>query len=230
MRSPRGPSRATRPRSVCSPNPPARRGCSRWRRSWRNRRRHSRTSMAMASGICAGSPRPPSCHFADTRPWRPRMSSTRRATHRSASLLFETPAGILEVALRDRALWLDVPAVALTEAAVPASALSALGLHARQVRWFGYSDYEFVVVVEDVEQVEQLRPNMRRVRELLVPRTIVTAAGGRDVDITSRVFVPAVGLDEDAATGSTHAVLGPLWASRLGRTNLQAVQAPARRG
>jgi predicted PhzF superfamily epimerase YddE/YHI9 len=49
-------------------------------------------------------------------------------------------------------------------------------------------------------------------------------------DFTSRVFVPAIGLDEDQVTGSAHAVLGPLWAARHGRDNLTAVQASAQRG
>ncbi len=37
-------------------------------------------------------------------------------------------------------------------------------------------------------------------------------------------------MNEDAVTGSAHATLGPLWARRLGRTHLSAVQASRRRG
>jgi predicted PhzF superfamily epimerase YddE/YHI9 len=57
----------------------------------------------------------------------------------------------------------------------------------------------------------------------------VTAAGGDGADFTSRNFAP-LGLDEDQATGSAHAVLGPLWAGRLGRRRLSALQASPRRG
>jgi PhzF family phenazine biosynthesis protein len=146
------------------------------------------------------------------------------------ALSFQTSAGVIEVDRHEGRLWLDLPAVALTEAPVPASALGALGLQPEQVCWFGYSDYEYVLILDQIERLERLRPDLTRVRELPVPRTIVTAAGGHDADLTSRVFVPAVGLDEDAATGSAHAVLGPLWAGRLGRDDLRAAQASARGG
>jgi predicted PhzF superfamily epimerase YddE/YHI9 len=63
-----------------------------------------------------------------------------------------------------------------------------------------------------------------------VTRVIVTAPGGEGADFTSRVFVPKVGLDEDQVTGSAHAVLGPMWAARQGRTQLTAIQASRRRG
>jgi PhzF family phenazine biosynthesis protein len=150
-----------------------------------------------------------------------------------AAVAFATPGGTLEVRRRDGRLWLELPAVALTEAAVPAAALTALNVDAEHVLWFGRSSYEFVLVLDLPDRVEQLRPDFARVRALPVPRTIVTAAGGTDgdhVDFTSRVFVPAVGLDEDAVTGSAHAVLAPLWARRLGRDEFCAVQASTRRG
>ena len=51
-------------------------------------------------------------------------------------------------------------------------------------------------------------------------RVIVTAPGGEGAGFTSRVFV----------TGSAHAVLGPMWAARLGSTRLTASQASRRRG
>lgn len=74
-----------------------------------------------------------------------------------------------------------------------------------------------------------MRPDIPQILRLPVGRLIVTAPGGADADFTSRVFVPAHGLDEDHVTGSAHAVLGPLWATRLGRARLEAVQASARR-
>jgi predicted PhzF superfamily epimerase YddE/YHI9 len=46
--------------------------------------------------------------------------------------------------------------------------------------------------------------------------------------VVSRVFVPGGGVDEDAATGSAHAALTPLWAEKLGRVRFAAHQASAR--
>ncbi len=60
---------------------------------------------------------------------------------------------------------------------------------------------------------------------------LLTARGGPNgADLTSRCFFPAVGIDEDPATGSAHCLLGPWWAARLGRDVLRARQASERGG
>ena len=59
---------------------------------------------------------------------------------------------------------------------------------------------------------------------------IVTAPGDGDVDVVSRVFVSAWGIDEDPVTGSAHAALVPFWAERLGRDALTFFQASRRGG
>jgi len=141
---------------------------------------------------------------------------------------FHTQSGVLTVWRRDRRVWLDLPAVHLAEASVPNEVLNALGLE--DAAWFGYSDYEYVVQVDSPKQVEDARPDFSRILSFPVTRIAVTAPGGAGADFTSRVFVPAIGLNEDQVTGSAHAVLGPLWAARLGRNDLTAVQSSARRG
>ena len=64
------------------------------------------------------------------------------------------------------------------------------------------------------------------------PALIVTAAAEpeRDYDFVSRVFAPKVGIPEDPVTGSSHTVLGPHWAARLGRSSLVGLQASHRPG
>ncbi|MFM6832187.1 MAG: PhzF family phenazine biosynthesis protein, partial [Novosphingobium sp.] len=54
------------------------------------------------------------------------------------------------------------------------------------------------------------------------------AGHGSGADVVSRVFVPGGGIDEDAATGSAHAALTPIWAAKLGRNAFSAHQASAR--
>jgi len=46
----------------------------------------------------------------------------------------------------------------------------------------------------------------------------------------SRLFAPKVGIPEDPVTGSSHTVLGPFWADRLGRSPLVGLQASSRSG
>ena len=114
------------------------------------------------------------------------------------------------------------------ETAVPGAVLEALNLGG--VIWFGGNKNEYVVVLGTPGQVEAVRPDLERIRRLPVSRVLVTAPGGDGADFTSRNFAPVLGLDEDQATGSAHAVLGPLWAGRLGRRRLSALQASLRRG
>jgi predicted PhzF superfamily epimerase YddE/YHI9 len=58
----------------------------------------------------------------------------------------------------------------------------------------------------------------------------VTAPGRDGVDFVSRLFAPAQGIPEDPVTGSTHCMLIPYWAERLGKTILSARQVSARGG
>ena len=58
----------------------------------------------------------------------------------------------------------------------------------------------------------------------------MTAAGEGATDFVSRFFAPASGVAEDPVTGSSHTVLAPYWARRLGKTSFTAYQASARGG
>ena len=58
---------------------------------------------------------------------------------------------------------------------------------------------------------------------------MATAPGDEaGVHCASRVFAPAVGIDEDPVTGGAHCALGPFWAERLGRSTLRAIQVSER--
>jgi PhzF family phenazine biosynthesis protein len=144
------------------------------------------------------------------------------------AMQFATPAGYLAVRERDGLIWLTLPSTPLVPVEPPPGALEALGVDS--VAWFGCSDFEYVAVLDSPARVEAAQPDPSQLRQLPVPRTILTAAGGAATDITSRVFIPALGVDEDQVTGSAHAVLGALWAKRLGRDRLTARQASPRGG
>jgi PhzF family phenazine biosynthesis protein len=149
---------------------------------------------------------------------------------RTEPLSFRIPVGTLPVRAEGSRIWLDLTSVPVTAAEPVPEVLAALGADPDVVEGFGGNDSDFVVLLDSPAAVERLSPDAARVRALPVNRVIVTAAGGDGADFTSRVFTPALGVDEDAVTGSAHAVLGPWWAARLGRTRFDAVQASSRRG
>lgn len=143
-------------------------------------------------------------------------------------IVFQTVSGPLRAWRQEGLVWIEFAPVTVQETAVPGAVLEALNLGG--VMWFGGNKDEYVVVLGTPGQVEAVRPDLERIRRLPVSRVLVTAPGGDGADFTSRNFAPVLGLDEDQATGSAHAVLGPLWAGRLGRGRLSAVQASRRRG
>ena len=59
---------------------------------------------------------------------------------------------------------------------------------------------------------------------------IVTAAGDKPYDFTSRFFAPGLGINEDPVTGAAHTVLCPFWSIMLNKTKMFACQASKRSG
>lgn len=59
---------------------------------------------------------------------------------------------------------------------------------------------------------------------------LLISAPGEQHDFVSRYFAPAIAIDEDPVTGSTHCILTPYWAQRLDKSRLSAFQCSARGG
>lgn len=143
-------------------------------------------------------------------------------------------AGILEVR-RAEVMGGDGYEVALP--AIPTDpfdypqAVAALGIRPLETR--RNPDHYNLFRFESASQVLALAPDMRALAALGGDSFTCTAPGAGHVsgaDIVSRVFVPGAGVDEDAVTGSSHAVLTPYWAEQLGRDDFTAYQASARGG
>jgi predicted PhzF superfamily epimerase YddE/YHI9 len=68
--------------------------------------------------------------------------------------------------------------------------------------------------------------------ELVPARGVMVTARSADpqYDFVSRFFAPAVGVQEDAVTGSAHCCLAPYWAEKLGKTEMVGYQASPRGG
>jgi PhzF family phenazine biosynthesis protein len=111
---------------------------------------------------------------------------------------------------------------------VPADLLNGLSIEPNEVllseqAYFAVFDNEQAVldVVQDKEYLKKLAPF----------DVVVTAASNTDpYDFVSRYFWPANGGDEDPVTGSIHAGLAPYWATKLGKTQLTALQSSSRGG
>lgn len=135
-------------------------------------------------------------------------------------------AGMLEVRRAAGGFAVALPSIPTAPGAFP-EAVAALGAAPLEV-WQHPDGYNLFLCADEA-QVRALRADFRALAALGDDSFIVTAPGS-ETDIVSRVFVPGAGVDEDAVTGSAHAVLAPFWAARLGRDTFTAWQASARGG
>jgi PhzF family phenazine biosynthesis protein len=148
-----------------------------------------------------------------------------------AAARFETRSGELTARAEGARIVLDFPATPAAPAEQPAGLLEALGIDAARVQRTGRDSAYVVLQVDSADLVASLQPQYTALLDIDLRAVIVTARGGANgVDITSRVFGPAVGIDEDPVTGSAHCLLAPWWADELGTTVLRAHQASPRGG
>ncbi|MEQ9814947.1 MAG: PhzF family phenazine biosynthesis protein [Azospirillaceae bacterium] len=138
-------------------------------------------------------------------------------------------SGLLTVSREGERYTLDFPAIASHEVAVPKGLPGALGADVAEARLA--DNHMLIAVLASARAVRDLAPDIRALVAFSDHSVAVTAPADRpEYDIVSRMFGPAVGIDEDPVTGALHCVLVPLWAERLGRDTIAAYQASARGG
>jgi PhzF family phenazine biosynthesis protein len=150
----------------------------------------------------------------------------------SAPIRFATRSGVLAVSRHlDGSLVMDFPSWPPAQIDAPTGLAEALGA---PVQWTGKTENDFflLALLANEAAVRELTPDITKLACLDAPAFIVTAAAEveKAYDFVSRLFAPTVGVAEDPVTGSSHTVLAPYWASRLGKTSLTGFQASARSG
>lgn len=141
---------------------------------------------------------------------------------------FYTRGGVLNATRKpDGWIELDFPSMPPRAIVHPPALVRALGVRPVYV---GQSRFDYLVEVDDAEQVRRLTPDLALLKALPVRGVIVTAAAPERYDFVSRFFAPQSGIDEDPVTGSAHCCLGPYWQERLDRSSFHAYQASARGG
>jgi PhzF family phenazine biosynthesis protein len=146
---------------------------------------------------------------------------------------FDTLSGRLRAQLDPDGITLNFPAMTAYPSEVPAEVAAAIGV---RIVAYGESKTKLLVELESEAAVRGLAPDMGAIVRLPKEGVIVTAradaaaAGKKAADFVSRFFAPKLGVAEDPVTGSSHCVLGPWWAEKLGKTDFYARQVSARGG
>jgi PhzF family phenazine biosynthesis protein len=142
---------------------------------------------------------------------------------------FYTLSGLLTAHMQEGWIELNFPAVPETRTDPDPALLSALGIDAPL--YVGRNKFDYLIEVASAAQVRGLAPDYAQLRGLGGRGVMVTARDENgDYDFVSRFFAPAAGIDEDPVTGSAHCGLGPYWAAKLDKRELNAFQASPRGG
>ncbi len=141
---------------------------------------------------------------------------------------FHTRSGLLTAVRRGDWIDLDFPATPEEETAAPPGLAEALGAAPRYV---GRSRFDYLVELDSEDSVRALRPDFGRLCAIAARGVIATSRSATpDFDFVSRFFAPAVGINEDPVTGSSHCCLAPFWSRRLKKDRFLALQVSARGG
>jgi PhzF family phenazine biosynthesis protein len=146
----------------------------------------------------------------------------------SAPAHFHTRSGMLTAERRGEWIELDFPSLPEQATAPPAELVTALGVTPKYV---GKSRFDYLVEVESQATLQGVRPDFAMLGRVEGRGVIVTSpSASPEYDFVSRYFAPSFGIDEDPVTGSSHCVLAPFWARRLGRQEMTGYQASSRGG
>lgn len=102
-----------------------------------------------------------------------------------------------------------------------------LGLAPKEI--YQHKNERCIAVFNTEQEVKQLKPDMQILKKL-AHRGISVTAPGISVDFVSRTFYPQKTISEDPATGASHCLLVPYWASKLNKTDFHARQVSQRGG
>ena len=141
------------------------------------------------------------------------------------SITFHTMSGDLFIGRRGEHIAMDFPAYVCREVPVTDEMEDALGARPKEA----YLDRDLLLVYDDEATVREMKPDFEKVGQLDGLGIAVTAPGANR-DCVSRFFAPKLKIEEDPVTGSVHCMIAPYWASRLGKTAIDAYQASARSG
>ncbi len=125
---------------------------------------------------------------------------------------------------------LTLPTTATTPCTPPERAARALGIEREPVAARRCPPF-LVLELPSAADVLAARPKLEVLRHWHRYAVALTARSeDPTTDFVTRLFAPRVGIPEDPACGSVHAVLGPLWRARLGKNELVAEQGSRRGG
>ena len=94
------------------------------------------------------------------------------------------------------------------------------------------SIYEWkIAVAKNEKDILNAKPDFEALNKYGLGHLMITSkCDYKEFDFVVRCFAPIAGINEDPVTGSAHCALTPLWAEKLGKTELDSLQLSKRTG
>jgi PhzF family phenazine biosynthesis protein len=94
------------------------------------------------------------------------------------------------------------------------------------------SIYDWIIAVAETErEIQNSKPDFELIKKTGLGHLMITSkSDSKQADFVVRCFAPIAGINEDPVTGSAHCALTPLWAEKLGKTELDSLQLSKRTG
>jgi PhzF family phenazine biosynthesis protein len=141
---------------------------------------------------------------------------------------FRTRSGLLTISRQRDWIEMDFPARPWRSVAENEGVIDAIGAVPEEVYQSGDN---LLFLYGSEKTVRNLKPNFSALKTYEYHGVIVTSpADAPQFDFVSRFFAPAIGVDEDPVTGSSHCTLAPFWGERLRKTSMTAAQVSRRGG
>lgn len=160
---------------------------------------------------------------------------------RAQTIRFRSRSGVLPATVDGEWISMNFPALPSKSVVAPPDLPAALGFSPREPVAIFRAGEDFLVSAPR-GSVGTLRPDFAWLRQICLqlrargvivtslPSTKNEAESPGECDFVSRFFAPAIGIDEDPATGSAHAALAPFWSAQLGKTEMTGYQVSRRGG
>ena len=146
----------------------------------------------------------------------------------NSSITFQTLSGPMKAIWFNELVEITIKKYRLEEIDCPSELEEWLGMKATYV---GKTELDYIVELSDEEYIADFKADFPAMKQFPVRGVCITSvAKDEGIDIVSRFFSPAQGIDEDHVNGSTHGALGPYWCEKLSKERIVSKQLSKRGG
>jgi len=144
------------------------------------------------------------------------------------TITFHTASGPLHAKWQHERVEIAIKTYPIAEMEWPSALEDWLGC---KPIFVGRTELDYIVEVGNEDLIVQFEPDFSAMKQFPVRGICLTSQSKEeDIDIVSRFFSPAQGIDEDQVNGSSHGALGPYWCEKLLKQQLVSKQLSKRGG